>query len=94
MSEKIREKSEELRYELNGTVELRRDGRLCPPKGTVEFAEDFRVSELHFAGRTESSAPTGFLRSSAKFVGVDRLLFLDTHNVDGGVQKQVDELVA
>ncbi len=31
MSEEIKEKSEELRYELNGTVELRRGGRLCPP---------------------------------------------------------------
>ena len=33
----------------------RRGGRLCPPKGSTEFAEDFRVSGIHFAGRTEAS---------------------------------------
>ena len=37
---------------------LCRGGRPCPPKGSCEFAEDFRVSEACFAGRTESSAPT------------------------------------
>ena len=28
------------------------------PLGTIEFAEDFRVSKVLFAGRTEPSAPT------------------------------------
>ncbi|CAH0539121.1 hypothetical protein, partial [Oscillospiraceae bacterium] len=36
--------------------------RLCPPKGSYEFAEVLRVSEAYFAGRAESSAPTSFKR--------------------------------
>ena len=42
-------------------------GRLCPPLGTNEFADGYRVSELQFARRTESSAPTDFLKNLAKF---------------------------
>ena len=39
--------------------------------GTNEFAEDYRVLKLHFAGRTEASAPTRSLRVSRLCVGVD-----------------------
>ena len=50
---------------------LCRGGRPCPPKGSCEFAEDFRVSEACFAGRTEPSAPTAFEKFSRFCVGVD-----------------------
>ena len=36
-----------------------------------EFAGDFCVLEMCSAGRTESSAPTRFLKFSCLFVGVD-----------------------
>ena len=32
----------------------RKGGRLCPPWGIYEFAEDFRVSVMQFTGRTGS----------------------------------------
>ena len=47
---------------------VRRGGRLCPPKGSTEFAEDFRVSGMHFAGRTETSAHMGYRRILRGFV--------------------------
>ena len=37
---------------------MRRGGRLCPPKGSYEFAADFRISVVQFAGRKAASAPT------------------------------------
>ncbi|CAH0542556.1 hypothetical protein, partial [Oscillospiraceae bacterium] len=37
--------------------------RLCPPKGSYEFAEVLRVSEAYFARRAESPAPTVLLKS-------------------------------
>ena len=58
---------------------MRRGGRLCPPRGSIVFADGFRVSEVHFAGRTESSAPTKKGKSktqkaSAYQFGTQRLL--------------------
>ena len=50
---------------------MRRGGRLCPPKGSYEFAADFRISVVHFAGRKAASAPTVLWTSPGKFVGVD-----------------------
>ena len=38
--------------------------------GSYEFAEYFRKNGI-FCGRTEASAPTVFLESFGKFVGVD-----------------------
>ena len=37
---------------------MRRGGRLCPLKGSYEFAADFRISVVQFAGRKAASAPT------------------------------------
>ena len=39
-------------------MRLRRGGRGFPPSGTNEFADGYCVSEVRFAGRTGSSAPT------------------------------------
>ncbi len=50
---------------------MRRGGRLCPPKGSYEFAADFRISVVQFAGRKAASAPTVLWTSPGKFVGVD-----------------------
>ena len=50
---------------------MRRGERLCPPKGSYEFAADFRISVVHFAGRKAASAPTVLWTSPGKFVGVD-----------------------
>ena len=50
---------------------MRRGGRLCPLKGSYEFAADFRISVVQFAGRKAASAPTVLWTSPGKFVGVD-----------------------
>ena len=42
--------------------EVRRGGRGFPPSGTNEFADGYCVSEVRFARRTGSSAPTKFLK--------------------------------
>ena len=34
------------------------------PLGKYEFAADFRVSDVQFAGRTEASAPTSGFKQS------------------------------
>ena len=39
-------------YDRSGSArKLRRGGRLCPPKGSCEFAVNIRILEIHFAGR-------------------------------------------
>ena len=50
---------------------MRRGGRLCPLKGSYEFAADFRISVVQFAGQKAASAPTVLWTSPGKFVGVD-----------------------
>lgn len=48
--------------------DVRRGGRLCPPLGTLGFADGFRVSEAYFAGRAEASAPTSPLMLKVYFL--------------------------
>ena len=58
------------------------------PLGTIEFAEDFRVSKVLFAGRTEPSAPTSLLKSSRLCVGGDAYIApLGTNEFAGDFRK-------